>query len=317
MRSQLIVVLLVGLAASTYAYRLPDEKKRSTEIEPRIFDALQEFYAQVIYRPLNHIVTNLALLSAQVFAGIAENGIPAPNGRTTHLSEAQIRGFWDDLWNNALKPPIEQAIQTVSLLGAQVLAGIGTNGINLSLGKREITEADARFLDTLADALNSVFTNVIQKPLEDALASGALMLAQVLAGIGTNGVNLSSLLGKRDLNALSGREEELRNFFDTLGQNLLNGLQSVWTNVIQGPLEQAIQTTALLGAQVLAGIGTNGISLGKRELEAEARGQVIDTLVSHANNLFQTQVVPVLENALNAAALHLAGVLANLSQTIG
>ncbi|CAF4431638.1 unnamed protein product, partial [Rotaria magnacalcarata] len=67
------------------------------------------------------------------------------------------------------------------------------------------------------------------------------MLAQVLAGVGTNGVNLSSLFGKRDLSELAGRQEELRGFFDTLGQSLISSLQSVWTNVIQGPVEQAIQ----------------------------------------------------------------------------
>jgi len=54
-------------------------------------------------------------------------------------------------------------------LGAQVLAGVATNGVNL--GKRDLTEAEMRgFLDDLTAALNSVFSNVIQKPLEDALA---------------------------------------------------------------------------------------------------------------------------------------------------
>ena len=64
------------------------------------------------------------------------------------------------------------------------------------------------------------------------------MLAQVLAGMGTNGVSL----GKRDLSELAGRADELRGFFDSLGQGLLNGLQSVWTNVLQNPLEQALQS---------------------------------------------------------------------------
>ena len=60
---------------------------------------------------------------------------------------------------------------------AQVLAGLGTNGINLSnlgglVGKREVTEVEARFiLDALNQAINDVFTNVFQKPLEDALSS--------------------------------------------------------------------------------------------------------------------------------------------------
>ncbi|CAF4699852.1 unnamed protein product [Rotaria socialis] len=375
MRSPFIVVLLVGLAASSYAYHLSDVHKRSLEEEPRIFQLLEDLYSQVLYKPLNHIVTNVALLGAQFLAGISQNGIPAPGGRTLHLSEAQLRGFWNDLWNHSIRPPIENAIQTVSLLGAQLLAGIGTNGVNLSIGKRDVTEVDprfinalteaaesiftnviqkplqdalstgalmlaqvlagvgtngidlsalfgkrdvtevdARFINALTEAAESIFTNVIQKPLQDALSTGALMLAQVLAGVGTNGIDLSALFGKRDLSELAGRQEELRGFFDTLGQSLLSGLQSVWTNVIQGPVEQAIQTTALLGAQVLAGLGTNGVNIGKRELEAEPRGEIIDNLLNHASGLFTTQVKPVIESALNAAALHLAGVLANISQ---
>jgi hypothetical protein len=54
-------------------------------------------------------------------------------------------------------------------LAAQVLAGLGMNGV--SLGKRDLTEAEMRgFTDSLNQALNDIFTNVIQKPVEDALA---------------------------------------------------------------------------------------------------------------------------------------------------
>jgi predicted Fe-Mo cluster-binding NifX family protein len=319
MHSQLIIVLLIGLAASTYALDLSHANKRSLETEPRLLGILNDFYAQIVYPPLNHIVTNLALLSAQFLAGVAENGIRAPGGRTLHPSDVELRGFFDNLWNNAVKPPIEQALSGLSLLAAQLLAGIGSNGVDLSsIGKRDLTEAESRaFGDALFDALNSVFTSVIQKPLEDALAGGALMLAQVLAGLGTNGINLSNIVGKRDLTALAGRQAELRGFFDSLGQNLLNGLQSVWTNVVQNPLEQALQTSALLAAQVLAGMGTNGIDLstiGKRDLTPEPRGPVIDALTGHASGLVGTQVKPAIENALNAAALHLASVLANFAQ---
>ena len=67
---------------------------------------------------------------------------------------------------------------------AQVLAGIGLNGINLGIGKREATEVDARFLDALNQAINDVFTNVIQKPLEDALSSMEI-LPFVLVGMKT------------------------------------------------------------------------------------------------------------------------------------
>jgi hypothetical protein len=314
MHSRLILVLLVGLVASTYAYHLSDAKKRSLELEPRFLSFLNDFYAQVVYPPLNHVVTSLSLLGAQLLAGISENGIPAPGGRTLHPSDAQLRGFFDDLWNQAIKPPIENALSGLSLLAAQLLAGVGTNGVNLSIGKRDLSEAEMRdFFTSLSQAMNDIFTNVIQKPLEDALAGGALMLAQVLAGLGTNGINLSNL-GKRDLSSLAGRQEELRGFFDTLGQTLLSGLQTVWTNILQNPLEQALQSGALIAAQVLAGLGTNGVNLGKRDLKAEARGAVIDSLVSHATGLYNDQVKPLIENALNAAALHLAGVLASFSQ---
>jgi hypothetical protein len=50
------------------------------------------------------------------------------------------------------------------------------------------------------------------------------MLAQVLAGLGTNGINLSSLLGKRDLS-----EDELRNFFLNL-----------WNDALRPPIENAL-----------------------------------------------------------------------------
>ncbi|CAF4393954.1 unnamed protein product, partial [Rotaria magnacalcarata] len=42
--------------------------------------------------------------------------------------------------------------------------------------------------------------------------------------------------------------------------------------------------------------------------------EIIDNLLNHASGLFTTQVKPVIESALNAAALHLASVLANISQ---
>jgi hypothetical protein len=414
MHSQLVIVLLVGLAASAYALDLSHADKRSLETEPRLFGLLSDLYAQVIYPPLNHVVTNLALLGAQVLAGISQTGIPAPGGRMLHPSEAQLRGFWDDLWNNVVKPPLENALSGVSLLGAQLLAGVATNGVNLgkrdlteaemrgfwqdflnnailgpvenalsgvallgaqllagvatngvNLGKRDLTEAELRgfwsdfwnnaikpplenalsgasllaaqvlagvanngvnigkrdlteaemrgFADDFANALNDVFSNVIQKPLEDALAGGALMLAQVLAGLGTNGINLSSLFGKRDLSELAGRQEELRGFFDTLGNALLDSLQSVWTNVLQNPVEQALQSGALLGAQVLAGLGTNGVNLSSLFGKRDTRG-IFDDLVAHANGLLQTQVIPIVENALSNAAIHLAGVLANFAQ---
>ena len=87
-----------------------------------------------------------------------------------------------------------------------------------------------------------------------------------------------------------------------------------------------------MAAQVLAGLGTNGVSIGKRDLSSEGRGEVLNSLVEHASGLYVNQVKPVIENALNGnsmnkrwflsiwisffavAVLHLAGVLANFSQ---
>ena len=56
---------------------------------------------------------------------------------------------------------------------AQVLAGLGTNGVDLSglFGKRDLTEAEMRGIgDSLSQAFNNIFTNVIQKPVEEALS---------------------------------------------------------------------------------------------------------------------------------------------------
>ena len=54
---------------------------------------------------------DVALLGAQVLAGISQTGIPAPGGgRNLHPSEAELRGFFDELWNNAIRPPFENAL---------------------------------------------------------------------------------------------------------------------------------------------------------------------------------------------------------------
>ena len=58
MHSQLVIVLLVGLAASSYALDLSHANKRSPVDEPRLFEILSDLYATVIYPPLNHIVTS-------------------------------------------------------------------------------------------------------------------------------------------------------------------------------------------------------------------------------------------------------------------
>ncbi len=52
-----------------------------------------------------------------------------------------------------------------------MLAGVGMNGVNLGIGKRDLSEAEMRiFGDAFNQALNDIFTNVIQKPVENALS---------------------------------------------------------------------------------------------------------------------------------------------------
>lgn len=58
MHCRLVIALLVGLAASSYALDLSHANKRSIENEPRLFGLLNDFYAQVVYKPLNHVVTS-------------------------------------------------------------------------------------------------------------------------------------------------------------------------------------------------------------------------------------------------------------------
>ena len=49
----------------------------------------------------------ISLLAAQVLAGLGTNGVSLGK---RDLTEAELRGFFDDLWNNALRPPLENAL---------------------------------------------------------------------------------------------------------------------------------------------------------------------------------------------------------------
>ncbi|CAF1220658.1 unnamed protein product [Didymodactylos carnosus] len=131
------LAILAGICACGFGFDLAHVQTAQQQFEADARGLISDFYGTVLYKPLNHLVTTFSLLGAQLLAGIAENGIPAPNGRTTQMTEAEFRGFWNDLLAGILQP-IEQAVQTAALLGAQVLAGIGTEGLNLSIGKRHL-----------------------------------------------------------------------------------------------------------------------------------------------------------------------------------
>jgi len=297
---------------------LPAPSGQITQAQARdIFDtlanALTSVWSGVIQKPVETALQNGALMLAQLLAGLGTNGINLSSifgGR----SGAEARDFFDTLgnaitgiWTGVIQKPVESALQNGALMLAQLLAGLGTNGINLSSIFGGRSSIDARdFFDTLGSAITGIWTGVIQKPVETALQNGALMLAQLLAGLGTDGINLSSIFGGR-----SGMNEaELRGFWDSV----LSGITSVWTDVIQKPVEGALQTSALLLAQLLAGVGTEGISLGKRELVPELRGPIINSLTDHATGLFQNSLKPIIENALSNVAINMAQILATFSQ---
>jgi hypothetical protein len=135
------------------------------------------------------------------------------------------------------------------------------------------------------------------------------MLAQVLAGLGTSGIDLSSIFGKRDLT-----EAELRGIFDTVTGAVVSGIQGVWNNVLQVPIQNFVQSewidvflhttvslfvdSALVAAGWFANFGTNGVNLGKRDLtEAEMRG-LADALSQALNDVFTNVIQKPLEDAL-------------------
>ncbi|CAF0774274.1 unnamed protein product [Adineta ricciae] len=307
MQQQTIIVLLLGLAVSTYGLDL-SHAKRSAALEPRVANFIGDLYTQVIFPPLKDIVTKLAALVAEIVARVSQIGVLSADGRRVHPSDEQLRGFFSGLWNEALKPPLENTIQNIALLAAQVLAGIGSNGINLGIGKRDLTEEEMRGF------FSGLWNEALKPPLENTLQNVALLAAQVLAGIGSNGINLG--IGKRDLT-----EEEMRGFLDSLGQ----AVNDVYANVLQKPIENALSNGALMLAQVLAGLGTNGISLsgllGKRDVDFSGRedelrgifssvtGAVVNGLAGVWNNIFQAPLETFVQNG----ALTAAGWLANLA----
>ena len=59
MQQTLVVVLFFGLATSIYGLDLSHAAQPAQEIDPRLFNFINDFYAQVVYPPLNHVVTSL------------------------------------------------------------------------------------------------------------------------------------------------------------------------------------------------------------------------------------------------------------------
>lgn len=59
MHQSLLIVLVLGLSASVYALDLSHAAQPETpEVDPRIFNFINQLYADVVYPPLNHVVTS-------------------------------------------------------------------------------------------------------------------------------------------------------------------------------------------------------------------------------------------------------------------
>ena len=70
-----------------------------------------------VFRQLNDsplFVSELAALVAEIVARVSQIGVLSADGRRVHPSDEQLRGFFSGLWNEALKPPLENTIQSLS-----------------------------------------------------------------------------------------------------------------------------------------------------------------------------------------------------------
>ncbi|CAF0780947.1 unnamed protein product [Didymodactylos carnosus] len=138
------LAVLAGVCACGFGLDLAHVQTAQQQFEAEARGLISDFYGTVLYKPLNHLVTTLSLLGAQLLAGIAEQGIPAPNGRTVQMTEAQLRGFWNDLLVGILKP-IEQAVQKQKVCQHYFIANI-----NL------LATYDVKIVEQAINALNTI-----------------------------------------------------------------------------------------------------------------------------------------------------------------
>jgi len=106
---------------------------------------------------------------------------------------------------------------------------------------------------------------------------------------------------------------QLRNVF-------LDALNSIWVNVLAGPLQGAIQTVAELGAQLTAGIAVGGIDailglIGGRAFQKglfDFLGDLFGTIADVSVDIFNTAIQPALVAAGQQGALLAAQLTASL-----
>jgi homoserine acetyltransferase len=110
------------------------------------------------------------------------------------LSEAQIKGWWDDL----VKPLIDP------IVGNPVLAGQVVSILGGLLGKREINE--------MTPAQIKGWWDDLVKPLIDPIVGNPVLAGQVVSILG-------GLLGKREINEMT--PAEIKGWWDVLVNSII------------------------------------------------------------------------------------------------
>jgi hypothetical protein len=101
----------------------------------------------------------------------------------------------------------------------------------------------------VSDLLNQFIQQSIMPSVTQATQTLAELLAQITAGVAINGLpGLQDLMGKRSA-------DEVTMFKQQLTKGWLESL----TQIVSGPITQALQTTAELAAQATAAIAVGGI----------------------------------------------------------
>ena len=143
-----------------------------------------------------------------------------------------------DLFNEALKPALDNSAQGVAALLAQIAAGVAQGGIPAIqdlVGKRS-ADVDPRILDFLTQLGQSVADQIYDQA-DDKIKELALQLTQALADFANGGS-----IGKRNVDA-----------------KFLNTLSDLFNEALKPALDNSAQGVAALLAQIAAGVAQGGI----------------------------------------------------------
>jgi hypothetical protein len=112
-----------------------------------------------------------------------------------------------------------------------------------------VNSQQAAMAKGISDFLNQFIQQAIMPSVTQAAQTVAELLAQLTAGVAINGLpGLQELLGKRSAEDIA-----------MLKQQLTKGWLESLTQIVAGPIQQALQTSAELAAQATAAIAIGGI----------------------------------------------------------